>query len=627
MRPEELLQLLPEWLKDFSYKRYLSDNYVVIDFETTILDKGSPYVPENSIVCSSYKLGKNHPRYDGNRAVVIKGNEYQQQELIKVIEEADFWVAHNTKFEYGWLERCGLPLEATLAFCTLLAEYVLLSNRLGKRLSRLSLDNCLKVRGFPQKAQLGKKLLTAGVCPSTWPDKWLIPYSKQDVVATEILFLQQRKVLIAKDQLKTVFTRNIFTPPIVNIEQNGMHLDKQRVLKVTADYNREISYVLAELDKITGGANPRSVPQMRKVLYEDLKFKKPTDKNWLTDSGEPTTKFDYINTLKPKNKKQTRFKELKQEYSKLNAALTKALTKFSNCVNETEDSILTATFNQAVTATQRLSSTGKNYKAQLQNLFRIFKPLFSARNEGWEIGEIDQGQLEYRVAVFLGNDEAGLNDIKDGVDAHSFTAEHIFGGDFTELAPESEQRYALRTAAKSRTFKPLYGGQSGTKEEVAYYQAFKEKHQGITRVQNEWKMSAVNTGKVSIPSGAIFYFPGTKIMNDGYVTNSTNICNYPVQSLASADIVPIGVVYQWHIMRVAKLKSFLINTVHDSSIGEVHPEEKDIYREIGEYTFTTVVYKYLKEVYGIDFFVPLEAEVSYNKNWSDSEDWRKKYLQ
>ncbi|MCP5005494.1 MAG: hypothetical protein GY941_16385 [Planctomycetes bacterium] len=601
----------------------MSDNYVVVDFETTIIDKGSPYDKENSIVCASYKCGKGHKHYT-SRPEYHKSNEYGQTVLVERIEQADFWVAHNTKFEYGWLERCGLPLSNTLAFCTLLAEYVLLSNR--SKPQKLSLDRCLARRGMASKDSLGKALLGAGVCPSVWPERWLKPYSLQDVVAGEELFLHQRRVLAQQNKLRTLFTRCIFTPPLVDIEKNGMHLDDQRVPILYKNYNNRLGKLRTEIDKITGGANPKSYPQMRKVLYEDLKFALPKDKKWFTAGGEPTTKYEYIETLKPKNKKQRMFKIIKQEYGKVYDALSKSLKKFQDCITQTEDNILTASLNQAVTVTQRLSSTGKNFKAQFQNFARIFKPLFCARYEGWDIGEIDQAQLEYRVAVFLGQDEAGIYDIQHKVDSHTFTADEIFGAKFTVLDDASSERKNYRTKAKAHTFKPLYGGESGTKDEKRYYKAFKEKHKGITKVQNEWKMSAVNTGKVQCPSGLTFYFPGTRILEDGYVTNSTNICNYNVQSFATADIVPIGVTYQWHLMRAAKMESFLVNTIHDSSIGEVHPEEKELYREIGEFAFVDVVYDYLKKVYDVEFNVPLEAECEFNRNWADSESWRREYL-
>ena len=542
---------------------------------------------------------------------------------MEAIEQADFWIAHNSKFEYGWLERCGLDIAKHLAFCTQIAEYVICSNRRWA----LNLDACLKRRNIHTKSDIGKALLKASVCPSEWPSPWLSKYSIQDVISTEMLFLSQRAYLIKHDKLKTAFTRNILTPVLVDIEKNGMHIDKERVLRVHRDFTTHLAYIQGEIDQITGGANPSSPKQMREVIYKQLKFRLPTHDKHFTSKGEPTTSYDkYLITLKPKNKKQEKFLRLKNEYSKTNAALTKCLNKFADCVVETKDHILTASLNQTITATQRLSSTGKNYGAQFQNFPRIFKPLFSARKDGWIIGEIDQAQLEYRVAVWYGQDAAGLKDIIEGVDSHAYTAQHIYGEAFTSLPISDAVRKELRTNAKAHTFKPLYGGKSGTKDEVRYYEAFQAKHGGITKVQNEWKMEALNTGKVRCPNGLDFYFPGTKVTQRGYITNSTNICNYHVQSLATADIVPVSVVYQWHLMRVAKLASYCINTIHDSLVMEVHPKEVEIISEIGELSGEKLVKEYMKKIYGIDFNVPLEVETQFSKNWSDTEDWRNQYL-
>jgi DNA polymerase I-like protein with 3'-5' exonuclease and polymerase domains len=630
IKPEELTNELPLFLRELNPELYLSDNYVVLDFETTILDKGSPYNKDNSIVCSSWVCGRGHKDYDSHRVKYHKGNEFQQDRLVRAVESADFWVAHNSKFEYGWLERCGVPLESTLAFCTMLAEYVLLSNRGNP--SMLSLERCLQRRRLGGKEVLGKKLLAAEVCPSTWPERWLKPYSLADSVAGERLFLDQRKALAQQGRLGVCLTRNIFTAPLVDIEKNGMHLDPVRSLILQKKYHGQLQDLREKIDKVTGGANPASPPQMREVVFEKLKFPKPRDttenrrKGLISDSGEPSVGAEALLRLKPKTNKQRLFIKLKSEYSKVNAALTKCLNKFAECIEQSEDRILTASMNQAITVTQRLSSTGKNYKAQFQNFARIFKPLFSARKEGWLIGEIDQAQLEYRVAVWYGQDKNGMADIANRVDAHSFTASIVFKGEWEHITPKSSEWDEKRTEAKKDTFKPLYGGQSGTPRQVAYYKAFQKKHNGITEAQNLWKRSAVNDGKVTIPSGLTFYFPNTRILEDGYITNSTNICNYPVQSLATADIVPIGVVYQWHLMRLAKLESFLVNTVHDSTIGEVHPDEVEDYTAIGEYAHVDCVYNYLSEVYKIDFNVPLEIEAKFGEHWAEPKGWEEKYL-
>jgi DNA polymerase I-like protein with 3'-5' exonuclease and polymerase domains len=65
----------------------------------------------------------------------------------------------------------------------------------------------------------------------------------------------------------------------------------------------------------------------------------------------------------------------------------------------------------------------------------------------------------------------------------------------------------------------------------------------------------------------------------------------------------------------------LINTIHDSTIGEVHPDEEEIYTEIANFSLTDAVKGYLDLVYNIDFNVPLEAEIKITPNWSDDGKW------
>jgi len=125
---------------------------------------------------------------------------------------------------------------------------------------------------------------------------------------------------------------------------------------------------------------------------------------------------------------------------------------------------------QTLTQTHRLSSSGKEYKAQFQNFARIFKPLFSARNEGWLFGEADEASLEYRVAVALAQDKAGIYDITHGIDAHSFTAGIIFEEEWEACGADKSISACkpIRTAAKEFTFKPTYGGTSGTERQRGF---------------------------------------------------------------------------------------------------------------------------------------------------------------
>lgn len=629
---------MPSFLIEPDPNIYLSNNYVVFDFETTNINYGSPYKDENRIVFAAWYCGSSHPSYTGQ--IESKwGNEYELQELIDACEKADFIVAHNAKFEMGWLRRCGADTTKLLPYCTQVGEYVLAGNR--KRVFKL--ENSLERWGLEGKLGIISVLMAAGVCPSEMPMDLLEKYGKQDVRQTLRMFWRQRQKIYDLKLLPPTLTRNIFTDALVEIESNGMHLDKERVLKVYRTFMADRNALQIKMDEITGGVNFRSGKQMAQLLYRDLRFaiplnyrkeplvNKPTP-DW--PDGAPKTDMDTIAKLKARTMKQKRFLEIYTELKKVDSSITKFIGKFADCVEETDDHILRASMNQTTTSTHRLSSSGQDYKVQFQNFDRRFKPLFSARNPGWSIGEADEAQLEYRTAVFLGDDEVGLTDIENGVDAHSLTASIIYKEDWEACGGDKKSPLgkARRQDSKPDTFKPLYGGKSGTERQKEYYTFFMEKHQGIADAQEAWKDEVYRTKKLRTISGLIFYWEdcklnrhGTLIRPDGRPADQS-ICNYPVQSLATAEIVPIGVSFLYHYMKAAEMESFLVNTVHDSAIGEIHPNECELFSKLAEYSMVDEVVTFLKKVYDIDFYVPLEAEVELNSHWSNSPAWEKEYM-
>ena len=124
----------------------------------------------------------------------------------------------------------------------------------------------------------------------------------------------------------------------------------------------------------------------------------------------------------------------------------------------------------------------------------------------------------------------------------------------------------------------------------------------------------------------MFYWPDTKATHTGFITHTPEIYNYPVQHFATAEIVLIGVVYLWHLMHVNKMQSFLTNTVHDSAIGEIHPDERELFQSLAVQACDKEVVRYLKLVYGIDFDIPLEIEASFGSHWAEKKDWKDKYI-
>jgi DNA polymerase I-like protein with 3'-5' exonuclease and polymerase domains len=574
---------------------YWSDNYVVIDFETSNILKGSALSEANSIVLACWERG------DGTSGYHF-GSEYDQSELVAACENADFIVAHNAKFELGWLRRCGVDLRRVVTFDTLLAEWVLGGNTYKLRM--LGLGRCLERRGLEGKEGLVGLMIKAGFCPSQIPQSWLLKYCERDVTATHELFLLMRQELKDKGLEAVNYHRNLVTPCLADIEFNGLQLDEQQVTKLAGEMENEYNKLTSELQDFCGGAEPTSPAQLAGFVYGDLGFKVPLDhrrRPLLTPGGNPSVAAPVMEQLRPTNNRQRTFLDKYNEWSAYHSDVTKYLRKFGECCAE-NGGRLHGSINQGSTGTHRFSSSGLAYKVQFQNLNRRFKPLFCARNDGWLVGEADGAQLEFRVAVHLGRDKVGLSDIVGGVDIHSFTAS-VIG--------------CSRQDAKAHTFKPLYGGFSGTPKEQEYYRAFAEKYSGVADTQRGWALKTLSTKRLDTEWGMKYYFPHTKLKESGWITGQTKIYNYPVQAFATAEIIPIVLVAMWH--RSKDLDLFIVNTVHDSVIAEIPPHEKEIWHDLAKQCFIDDCYRIISKLYAVRLTVPLGTGVMVGSHWGNRE--------
>ena len=586
----------------------------MLDFETTNLIKGSPLVGGNRIVlaCWTCYKGDGSRRTtqcgkDNHRNKSARANEFSMGELIRDITEAAFVVAHNSKFELGWLKRCGLDLTDIIVFDTMVAEYVLGGNRF--HVQHLGLDACLSRHELPSKLSTVGMMLKAGIPTEDIPEEWLLSYCTRDVEATGELFLKQRALLRERGLEATMYHRCLVTPALTDMEFNGMQLDTEAVLQYEDKQEARYRELTTKLQRFCGGASPSSPPQMREFIFNKLRFKPPLDyrgRQFLTGGGELSTDKEVMARLRPSTARQRAFLQLRGEWSGLHSELTKYIRKFGEC-SRVADGQLHAVFNQCNTRTHRLSSSGHEYGVQFQNFNRAFKPLFMARNKGWYIAESDGAQLEFRVATHLGRDRVGLQDIYNGEDVHRYTASIING------VPEDEVTKDQRTDAKSDTFKPLFGGESGTPQQRKYYEAFREKYPSITKTQRGWAQTVLRDKCLVTESGLIYYWPHTKLTSSGYITESTKIYNAPVQGLATAEIIPIALVCAWH--RMQDMKSFLINTVHDSIIAEVSPDETEEWEEISKQCLIDDVYDLLTKLYNVHLTVPLGVESTISDRW------------
>jgi len=323
------------------------------------------------------------------------------------------------------------------------------------------------------------------------------------------------------------------------------------------------------------------------------------------DVAESGFRTDRITLNKIAGEAEGEFREFIDAILRHNAISTYLNTFVEGLQNFTnENGLLHPKFMQAVTATGRLSSRDPNFQNQPRGGTFPIRKVIQSRFEGGQILEVDFAQLEFRTAVFLAQDKQGMEDIKNKIDVHRFTAD-IIG--------------VSRQDAKAHTFKPLYGGTTGTEDEKKYYKTFAEKYKDITKWHEELQTHAITYKRVKLPTGREYSFPYAERMPWGGSSYATQIKNYPVQGFATADIVPLACIKIYELMKEQKVKSLLINTVHDSIVADVYPGEEAVMSKIFKQGTASVV-PALKEYYGINFNVPLDTEVKMGYDWLNMKE-------
>ena len=237
------------------------------------------------------------------------------------------------------------------------------------------------------------------------------------------------------------------------------------------------------------------------------------------------------------------------------------------------------------------------------------KKVFVSRFEGGKILEADFAQLEFRAAAYLSQDEVAIEEVSTGFDVHAYTAKVISDAG----QPTSRQD------AKAHTFAPLYGatGFGRTKAEAAYYEHFTEKYKGVAAWHSRLAKEALNTSKIVAPSGREYSFPDVERRASGRVSHFTQIKNYPVQGFATGDIVPLCLLHIEYLLRGKN--SCIVNTVHDSIVIDVHPDEETEVISIIEGTNEELL-DLINTRWAINFNVPLLLEAKIGPNWLDTKD-------
>jgi DNA polymerase-1 len=293
------------------------------------------------------------------------------------------------------------------------------------------------------------------------------------------------------------------------------------------------------------------------------------------------------------------------------SAISSYLSSFVDGINiyTKPNGFLHVNLTQSVTSTGRFSGRNPNMQNMPRGGTFPVKRVFISRWEGGQIMECDFAQLEFRVAAFLSQDSTAMQEIDTGFDVHSYTAKVI----------SDAGQPTGRQEAKEHTFAPLFGatGYGRPKAVAAYYKHFTEKYEGVAAWHEELGDEAVRFEKITNKSGRQYAFPGVTRRANGSVSHFTMIKNYPVQGFATGDIVPVVLLEFERLLK--PLQSCLVNTVHDSMVIDVHPDEVKKVLTIVD-TINANLNCVIKDAYDVEMNVPLLLEAKIGKNWLDTVD-------
>jgi len=269
-------------------------------------------------------------------------------------------------------------------------------------------------------------------------------------------------------------------------------------------------------------------------------------------------------------------------------------------------------FNQAVTATGRLSSTDPN----LQNIpiksayGREFRKAFVPEKNKIFISA-DYSQIDLRVLAHISGDEKLIQAFKEGQDIHAATAREVFNVPKSEPLPDE-----LRSAAKAINFGIVYGlSPFGLSRQLdipfgkakEYIDGYFERYPGVKKWMGEIVQEAKKDGHVCTITGRIRFIPELKSPNNqARMAGERMALNTPVQG-SSADIIKIAMINIYNEIKLKKYDAVMLLQVHDDLLFEVDKNIKD--------EFAAFIKKRMEDAVSLN--VPLRADVKTGINWGE----------
>jgi len=395
-------------------------------------------------------------------------------------------------------------------------------------------------------------------------------------------------------------------PILAEMESNGVKVDKKILQKVSDAASSKIGKLERKIYKEAGEEfNINSPSQLAPILYEKLEI--PTDeirkgKTGYSTDADQLRKIRHLHSIVPLIEEYREMFKIKTTYADALPLLVGA------------DGKIHSHFNQAITATGRLSSSDPN----LQNIPKrgeladMIRSAFVAQ-QGHILVSADYSQIDLRVAAHLSGDKKMCEAFKEGKDIHSATAAWVNNVDEDKIDKKK------RNEAKSLNFGILYGmgiygfmRDSGVSNKRAkeFIENYKKTFKGLNNFIEKTKENARQTGYVETQLGRRRYIPNIRSGNSFLRSAAERIAvNLPIQGLA-ADIMKLAMIETMDLLAKYNKKGknvSMILQIHDELVFEV---KKGI-----ENKFAQELKKAMEKVYKLS--VPLTVETSIGSSWKE----------
>lgn len=430
-------------------------------------------------------------------------------------------------------------------------------------------------------------------------------YSGEDVQLTYLLHQYFKDKLSAQERLLLQDIEIPLVKVLAAMEYTGVAIDVPLLQEQSGILKERLANLEKNAWELAGQTfNLQSPKQLSEIFYEKMQL--PVIER--TPSGQPSTAEEVLLQLA----EQYELPALILEHRRLSKLVSTYLEALPKKVNPLTRRVHTS-YNQAVTATGRLSSSDPN----LQNIpvrtqeGKIIRRAFIAKPH-FRLVSADYSQVELRIMAHLSEDPKLIDAFLNHQDIHQATASEIFGMPISVVTAEQ------RRQAKAINFGLIYGMSAfglakqlniSRQEAQAYMNRYFERYAGVLNYMERIKALAKQQGFVETIFGRRLYLPEIQSKNMARVKAAERMAiNAPMQGTA-ADIIKKAMnnLHQW-LKSQYSIRGDMIMQVHDELIFEIHEDDVDAFMPHLQYQME----------HAVELKVPLIVNMSSGLNWDEA---------